>query len=156
MRPVILMAAASLVAASAATASAGRHVLSLTITNNTADAWGEVIFDIRPPVGVQFNPADYALVQFSQVLSDHNTSKLPVMVSLPQEHGQSLSFDFMGDPRGTAMTQDDGPVLFTVVIDNPTDMTFRVGYRKTIVPAPASAGMLGAAMFIAARRRRQS
>lgn len=138
-------------AAAAADASVHTHTLTLTITNDTATPWREVIFEIRPPRGVQFDPAQYALVRFFVEPERHATTKNPVDIYVEQPDQKAVHFDYSNfDP----MSFEDGPVTFTFMIDNPSGMEFRVGYRKVLVPAPAGVAVaFGAIGFIARRRR---
>lgn len=152
MRAGALIAPLAGLALAASAAQGSVHSLSMTITNNTSTAWQEVILEIRPPVGGQFDPAQYALVQFVLDTSRHGTTKNPVDIFIDQPDCKALHFDYS---QYEAMSNDDGPVTFSFTIDNPSGMAFRVGYRKILVPAPAGAlAGLGAIGFAASRRRR--
>jgi hypothetical protein len=148
------LSAAVVLALASSSAEASIHTLTYTLTNNTSTPWAEVIFEIRPPVGGGYDPQQYALVQFMLDESRHTTTKNPVEILIEQPSNQKLHFDYTGYD---AMSSDDGPVTFTFMIDNPSGMAFRIGYRKITVPSPgAVAAGLGAIGFAAARRRRPS
>ncbi len=152
MRAGYLIAPLAGLALAASAAQASVHSLNLTITNDTATPWQEVILEIRPPRGVQFDPAQYALVRFLVEPDRHGTTKNPVDISVVQPGRQSLRFDYSDY---APMTGGDGPVTFNFTIDNPSGMDFRIGYRKILVPAPAGAlAGLAAIGFVASRRRR--
>lgn len=153
MRPGIWIAPITGLALSASAASASVHTFTYTITNETATPWQEVIFEIRPPRFVQYDPASYALVQFVLDVSRHETTKNPVDISVEQPSGKALHFNYA---NFTPIRQSDGPITFTVMVDNPTGMDFRVGYRKVLVPAPAGVALGLAGIGFASRRRRRS
>lgn len=153
MRPGYWIAPLAGLAFAAGSAQASVHTLTYTITNNTSTPWQEVIFDIRPPVG-SYDPAQYALVQFMVDVNNHESTKHPVDIIVVAPTNKSLRFDYS---NYQPMTSADGPVTFTIMVDNPSGMAFRIGYRKVLVPAPAGvvAG-LGAMAYAASRRRRVS
>lgn len=153
MRSLLFAGAIAASAAIGGSAQASVHTLQFTITNNTADAWREVIFEIREPRGVQFDPQQYALVQFTTDLNRHDTTKRPVDISVEEETGKMIRFDYS---RFQPLSQQDGPVNFTLVINNPSGMDFRVGYRKVLVPTPGAAALLAGAVGFASVRRRRS
>ncbi|MBL8747247.1 MAG: hypothetical protein JNK58_12940 [Phycisphaerae bacterium] len=154
MRAGYLIAPLAGLALATSAANASVHTLTLTITNNTSTAWEEVILEIRPPRGVQYDPAQYALVQFMLEPERHNSTKNPVDIYVDQSDSKALHFDYT---QYAPMSNDDGPVTFTFMINNPSGMDFRVGYRKILVPAPAGALTgLGAIGFLAMRRRRST
>jgi hypothetical protein len=151
MRAVRWIAPIAGLALAATAAEASVHTLTLTITNDTATPWQEVIFEIRPPRGVQYDPAQYALVQFFVEPERHATTKNPVDIYVEEPDQKAVHFDYTNfDP----MSLEDGPVTFTFMIDNPSGMEFRVGYRKVLVPAPAGVAIALGAIGFAARRRR--
>lgn len=151
MRPAIWIAPIAGIALAASVAEASQHTLTFTITNNTSTPWLEVIFEIRPPRGVQYDPAQYALVQFMVDPARHDTTLRPVDIFTEQPTNQALHFDYS---EHGMMTQASGPVQFTMMIDNPSGMDFRVGYRKVLLPAPGTAALMLAAGAFASRRRR--
>ncbi|MDX2115655.1 MAG: hypothetical protein SFZ24_08560 [Planctomycetota bacterium] len=154
MRASIMLAALTSVALSASAAHASQHSLTFTITNNTALPWSDVIFEIRPPVAGAFNAAAFEQIRFFVDPSRHDTTKRPVLIGVEDEQAKTLRFNFLAPQGGTAMVPQDGPISFRVMIDNPAGGTFRVGYTKRTVPAPAVAGLAAVAALSAARRRR--
>jgi hypothetical protein len=151
MRAIRWIAPIAGLALAATAAEASVHTLTLTITNDTATPWQEVIFEIRPPRGVQFDPAQYALVQFFVEPERHATTKNPVDIYVEQPDQNAVHFDYTNfEP----MSSEDGPVAFTFMINNPSGMEFRVGYRKILVPAPAGVAIAFGAIGFAIRRRR--
>lgn len=153
MRVCFLTPAFAALAFAASSASASVHTLTYTITNNTATPWQEVIFEVRPPRGVQYDPDQYALVHFMTDAGRHNTTKNPVDIYVEDQNQKVLHFDYSAY---TPISANDGPVTFTLTIDNPSGMDFRVGYRKVLVPAPAGAAMGLAGLGLAAIRRRRA
>jgi hypothetical protein len=152
MRIATIIAAAGLLGIGAASASAGTSTLVFPLTNDTGDAWGDVTFELRLPRGVTVSPEAFAALQFVLDINRHTSTKNPYDLSLDAQTHKVLKFDYSAY---APITAGDGSVSFSLTINNPENIPFRVHVAKGIVPAPgAGMAFLGAAGFAAFRRRR--
>lgn len=152
MRPALLASAASL-ALIAPSAMAAQAEVSITLTNNTADSWLGVVFELRPPIGQVFDIAEFATVKFDSGLGVHSVDRPVQNIFIPDApDNKRVTFLFA---EAGAITPGDFPVTFTVRVDNPPNMDFRIGYFTIAVPSPGAVAALALpGIALAARRRR--
>lgn len=147
-----IIAAAGMLGLGAASASADTSTLVFPLTNDTGDAWSNVTFELRLPRGVSVSPEAFEALRFVLDMNRHTSTKNPYDLTLDGETNKILKFDYAAY---TPMTIADGSVSFTLTIDNPQNIPFRVHVAKGIVPAPgAGIAMLGVAGLATLRRRR--
>lgn len=152
MRIAKIIAAAGVLSAVAASASAQTSTLVFPLTNDTGEAWSAVTFELRMPRGVSVSPAAFEALQFVLDMNRHTSTKNPFDLALDEPTHKVLTFDYSAY---SPITADDGAVSFSLTIDNPQNIPFRVHVSKRTIPAPgAGLALVGAACFASLRRRR--
>ncbi|HVZ93627.1 MAG TPA: hypothetical protein VG797_03870 [Phycisphaerales bacterium] len=130
-------------------------VFEFTITNPTSRDWVAVRFDLRPSPGVTYTPDQpFSMVQFSEDMSDHDSTKFIESIGLlDAPTDQRLLFTF---PAIEPLRNGDPEATFTITIENPEGLPYRVTWVPVVAPVPAPGALAAGGLcgFAAMRRRR--
>lgn len=139
------------IALAAGNAHAITSVLSFPITNNTASDINIVGFELLAPRGVVVDPISLAALCFVSDATRHSSTKNPYDLTLLGSMPKEISFSYS---RFGGLVAADGQVMFTLTIDNPANIPFRVRVLTSNVPAPAGGALAIVGLALGARRRR--